>query len=214
MTKFNVELDVINSGSPNDLANDFSAAKGAASECYLNFGGQTITSFMLRVGEYQNNNFVNCNIKNGGTYKNFVNLTNRNCNTNSIEIPVDDPSLIVSFSIYYGIRQFDSFVMSSIQTALAIQISPLVTGVVGNLPAIIQQFVAKDLSADLTNKLDIAFKNQKISTVCTGIGQVVGNANPLVIPIYSVVDLENTYPDQPIISKGDLVANLILTPQL
>ncbi len=207
MTSFNVELDVMNSGSRNDLP-----AKGAASECYLCFsslgGSQT-----LRVGRFENNNFIDGDIKNGGTYKNFVDITGRNANTTAINLP-GNGEILVAFSIYFGSRAFDAVLSQAIHQLLSSQLTTVMSGLISKLPALLKK-ATSDLLTEEEKKLLASFdKNFNGIAVPIGFGKINQNApagSPQTIPIYSAVDIFNeNFINTTVIRVGDLVANLIL----
>ena len=210
MTIFRVELDVMNSGSRNDIP-----AKGAASECYICFTPTSGDSTTLRVGNFSNNNFTDGDIKNGGTYVNFVDIAHRNANTQSIDLPENDTNLMVGFSIYFGMRWFDALISQAVQSFLTAQAGPLITEIVGKAPTFLQDLAKNKLTAKEKSLLASFDKNVKQIVFPVGFGQF-GQINPSttshVIPIVSVVDVvHDDFVGLSVIKAGDLVANLILT---
>ncbi|MGO9444524.1 MAG: hypothetical protein ACLPXB_07075 [Thiobacillaceae bacterium] len=216
MANYIIELDIINSGSPNDLNASLQPAKGAASECYINVIPSTGSPTTLRVGNFVNNNISDGNVQNGGTYKNFVDISNRNANVTSVDIPTNDPGLSLAYSIYWGNRTFDGLIGQAITTYLSTLAGPLITSIVKVFPSFLQDLANKTISApeqkvidDITN----SFKNIIVPIGLGQIGPVPDSATRLVVPIRSIA---NTVHDQftrlSVIQVGDLVGNVILTP--
>jgi hypothetical protein len=215
VSKFTLQLHVVNSGSSN--------AHGAASECYLKFfsADQTFQQVLLRVGNLAGGNIVGGDIVNGPPdHASFVDVTDpsKPKQIQSVDLPDNDDNLAVLFSIYAGNRTFEQLIATGVGLIVPALTGPLIGNIVGHLASILQDAAKKALNSQQQQWLDAFDKQVSTYTTAIGLGSIgtLSSVGRNIDTITSIKDISNvaggivSLPN--FISIGDQVANIVLTP--
>lgn len=204
MSKYQVEMYVKNSGSPNDYP-----CSGAASECYLSIGyvssantntAKVTTLFAKDIG-------------NNRTYTKFLD-THQNRETNLVEI--DDSTstaLILTFSIYWGNRTLDKILTSIAEKGLGIAFGGLYTDIAAGIVGDVLKEKLKAFEKRLTSKIqkDTGSFVDTIGIETVENFNLLVNGGKAVLEIRSDIDRQETFLDFPVITSGEQVAKVTLT---
>ena len=204
MSKYQIEMKVINSGSPNDYP-----CSGASSECYLSIGSISP----------DNQDVVNIStlfakdICNGHTYSSFIDAKSKKTVT-AIDINDDASSaLVLSFSVYWGSRSFDKVLVLVAEKGLGVAFgniyADIAAGMIGDLLKEKLKAFEKKLVSQIKKDIDSFVDTIGVETF-ENFGTMLDN-NSATLMIRSDIDRQETFLDFPVITAGDLVAQITLT---
>ncbi|MFA7239113.1 MAG: hypothetical protein WC091_03305 [Sulfuricellaceae bacterium] len=204
MSKYQIEMKVINSGSPNDYP-----CSGASSECYLSVGSispdsQDVANVTTLFAK---------DICNGHTYSSFLDAKSKKAVS---VIEIDDTAssaLILSFSVYWGSRSFDKVLGLVAEKALGVAFgniyAEIAAGMVGDLLKEKLKVFEKKLVSKIKNDVDSFVDTIGVETI-DSFDLFLAN-NKVTLKIRSDVDRQETFLDSPVITAGDLVAEITFT---
>jgi hypothetical protein len=204
MSKYKVELKVVNSGSANDLP-----CKGAASESYLTLGSVSPDN----PGEIEVTNLSAGDICNSGTYSAFVDIKTSKP-VNIIELD-DSPGagLVLTFSIYAGNRIMDGIIAILLEKAIGLSFSGLYAKVAANALGGLLDDILKTFEKKLVSQIKKGIRDfvetVAVETV-TNFGTKFVN-DTVTLKMFSDIDKEGNFLNDTIIEPGDLVAEVTLT---
>lgn len=204
MAKFAISLKVVNSGSPNDYP-----CAGAASECYLAIGSispSTPDSAIVTT-------LFKKEICNGGNYRDFLDQKTEKT-VDTIEID-DSPSsaLVITFSVYWGNRVADKVIKLVAEKATGVAFgkiyADIAAGMMGDLLKDKLKAFEKKLVSSIMKDTDSFVDTIGVELV-NDFGSLV-QENSFTLKILSGVDRQETFLGVPVISAGDLVAEITFT---
>jgi len=214
MTNFKVSIDIIKSGSPNDLPK-----QGSASECYITFAGINPDTDDI---SFRKTIFAK-DIYNTKTIASFtepeVDIQSQ-ISSLDLAIPDSPTGLLITYSIYYGTRSIDMFIGNIINNIIGISIKSIKTSI-PDIPYInIEDKLKKKLDA-FEKKLKTKITNSaNTSTETISIEKVIDASILLdgaehIIPLTSDIESADDSIDDLFnyIDIGDHVANIIIKKQ-